>query len=888
MPVPFSIFLSKLRASFDRRQADRSLDDELDAHLDLLQADYLRRGLTAGEAATRARRDLGSLQHVKDKHRDHRYFASLESAAQDLRYALRQLRKTPGFTLTTVLTLAIGIGVNAAMFTVIDATILRPVPFADPARLVVLHSPVHLSRRVPYAAIRAWQNRSHIAFAIAYSSQFITTLDEHITTEQLVNVSVSANLFQTLGVQPLLGRTFTAAEQQPGRDRVVLLPEALWRANFHADPRILGSPLKVAGFAYTVVGIMPKGFTYPGDNQESSELWTPLALTHQVLDEDYELEPVVRLRPGATPDDLARELNILGAQLHKEDSHHSYPLDLEATPYRESLNSNIRPSLLALDAAVVLVWLIACANVAGLMFSRLNTRRRELSIRNALGAGRGRLIRQLLTESLLISTAGTLGGLALSQLALKLLAATVEQRFPTATALHPSPTVLLALVLTTFLSALIFGVVPALHASASAPAEGLTENSSRTGASRRQNRARDLFVIGEIALSVILLVSAGLMIRTLYAIRQVPLGFTTERILGTSIFIPAHQYDDRDTNRAFYTPLLDRVRSQPGIEDAALSSVLPLQSGFSATASFELVGRPKPTPQNQPIASFRVTTPNFPSLLHIRLLSGRFLNAADVPGAPVVALVNQTFARKYFAGANPLGAKMRLAEKGPFAETTIVGVLEDVHQTTLNAPPAPEINFSLNQITPTDDLYTVTTMFMQLVVRTHVPPQSIVPEIRSAVHSLNPALAVENVQTLQELVDSSFTNQALAARLLGLFAAIALLIAAGGLYALLAYSVSQRTHELGIRIALGAKRAEVYKLVLRHATWITCLGIAFGTIAVWFAARLLRAYLFGIAEDDAITLALVICTLLAVGMLAAFLPARRAASVDPMVALRHE
>lgn len=880
--------IARLIAYARRGSMEQRLNEELEAHLALLTEENIRRGMPREDAEAAARREFGGIEQMKEEHRDQRHASWLDALVQDVRYALRQIGRSPGYSALTVFTLALGIGVNAAMFTVIDGTLLRPLPYTRPDRLFTVEGVGQISTSVSHADVAAWRARSHEFQQVADYTQFITTLQQNDATEILMRVNASANLFRTLGVEPFMGRVFTERDQQPGSAKVVILSDDLWRSKFHADSGIVGKSIKAGGEMHTVVGVMPRGFIFPS-NPGIGVLWMPLVLDEETVRESFGVIAIARLRDGVSQSQATAGLNALQKQLNHEDAAQHATTRVLLTSYRDTLTKNVRGSLLALDAAVGLVWLIACVNVAGLMFARVNTRRHELAIRNAMGAGRARLARQLLTESLLISAAAGIAGFGLGQAALYLLHNAFQGELPVQWDHQLSPFVLLTLIAATLVSAVVIGIAPAWHASAVQPQEGLRDAGGvRTSAGRRQSRLRDLFVVAEVALSVILLVSAGLMLRSLYALRQVPLGFHPDKLICTDFFIPQHRLDGRDAPVVLYEPLLERLRRLPGVQDAAVSSVLPVQANFSANAAFEFPGRPKDPKGQGPTADLRIVSPNVHSLLGIRLLRGRLLSPRDTRSSTPVLVVNETFARRYFPDGDPIGAQVRLGDKGPHSLYTIAGVTEDVHQTTLNTAPQPEIDMSFAQLAPDDDLYFLLTMFMQLAIRSDRNSQSLVPEVRRTLHDVNPDLAVDDFKTMQEVVDNSLGNQTLASRLLMVFAAVGLLIAGSGLYALLAFAVQQRTHEIGVRVALGAAQSSVYALVLTHAAMVTGIGLALGIAGVLFTGRLLNSFLFGIPKHDWVTLAGVIAVMLGAALPATYFPAKRAAGVDPVIALRNE
>lgn len=805
----------------------------------------------------------------------------------NLRFALRQVARAPGFAALACITLAVGIGLSAAMFAVIENTLLQPLPYAHPDRLVVLQAKSaqfrNMNLGLTYPELLRWHERDSDLRQIGSYSVFPTPLDEKTSTDLILRISVSANLFHILGVEPMLGRGFTNAEQQPGHNYEAILPEQLWREKYHADPSILGRTIRLGGQPYTVVGIMPRNFAFPANEKGMQQIWVPLDLTKDIVNGNRNIAgAVARLRSGVGLDAAARNLSAIQRTLHKQDPKKYVAEQVSLRTYQDSMTKDSRPALLALAAAVGLVWLIASTNVAALMLTRVHGRRRELAIRSALGAGTFRILAQLLTESLLLSAIACILGAALCAAALKLFGHALQAY---TTGFHLSSEMLLVLFGATVLSALLVGVLPVLHVAAFSIVQGLHESSSRSGMSRRQNRVRDLFVIVQVALSVLLLVSAGMMLRTLYNFRNVPLGFQTTHVLTTSFFIPQKEYAKRNIVSTFYKPLLARLRAIPGVSDAAISSVLPVNPHFHIAFGFGFPDRPKPDPDKRPHGTLRVMSPNLYSLLGMHIVRGRALTDADTAHSAPVAVVNQTLVRRYFPHRNPLGHGVQL---GQHVIYTIVGIVGDVHQSNLNQPTIPEIDISYLQVPSKHGFSALLSMFMQLAVRTHQDPNTIVPHVRSVLHSINPDLALNFFKTMQQQVDDSFGSQTLAGRLLMLFAAIALLIAGAGLYSLLAYSVGQRRHEIGVRIALGAQRGQVLRMVFSHAVAVTGIGIAIGLVASWFAARTLESYLYGVPPHDWPTMLAVAAILLAISILAAYLPARSAASVDPMIALRAE
>jgi predicted permease len=824
----------------------------------------------------------------------------------DVRYALRQLAKTPGFTLTAILTLALGIGVNAAMFSVIDQVLLRSLPYRNASRLVSFGGQSQSGNNFSSMSLpdaRDFATRSHSLQGVIYYSYKFATLsgtDEPKLTPQVIS---SANLFDLLGVRPMLGRTFVQDDAKPGNTNVLVLSYGVWKDQFHADTGVVGRTVKINGDAYTVIGVLPQGLGFPGDSPDGF-LYSPMD-TSDPTNEDRGnsgLALVGLLRPGVPIAQAQAELNSIRQQLLKE-----YPKDESKDPmrvigYRDSLTTKARPALHALSFAVLAVWLIACANVAGLMLARANGRRREIAIRTALGAMRKRLIQQFLTECLLLAIAGGAVGLAMAAVILRVLRHYLSEKVTFGEDIHINMWVCAFLLLASCLSAIFFGLLPA-WVSANTPAqEGLRDNATATGTSRRQALWRDAVVIGEITLTLALLIVAGLMIRTLFLLQHAQLGFVAENVITGQMFMPTHgngafglQFNSEkapDLIRTFYAPLLDRLQHTPGISAAGLETVRPMQPNWSFTSSIWVHGRPKPDAANEQHAAVRAVNSGYFQTFGVRLLRGRFFNEQDRAASPLVAVVNQSLAKLVFPNEDPIGKQINVNDKdinGPRGWAMIVGVTEDVRQLSAGDNPLPEFDLNLMQFTPKDDLYPIIASFiMNVSVRTRLAPDVAAKIIRNAVHQLQPDIAFDDLMPMKQVVEDSMGNQALAARLLGIFGFAALMIAIAGIYGLLSYAVSQRTREFGVRLALGSPPRRVLWLVLRHALWLLGIGLVAGIAIVVAASGLMRAFVFGFHGYDILTVFAVAAILTVCGLAASYIPARRAASVNPMEALRSE
>ncbi len=878
--------LSRLRFFFSRTPAG-ALDEELQFHLEQATQANIAAGMTPEEAHRRARIEFGGVESAREQTFVQRPGWWMETVLQDTRFALRQLHKSLGFALTAILTLALGIGVATAMFAIVDGVLLRPLAFPHAQQL---YTPVGIDATgeemygVSYAEIKQWQEATRNSAEIAFERGDADILDTPSGAQLIYKETISANLLRTLGVQPMLGRGFLPQEQEECQSHVALLSYATWRALFASNPKILGQAVRIGGQTYYVIGIMPPHFEYPLWGNKI-EVWTPVARSALENKQEYMNHmPILRLKPGVKPAIVQAELSSVQAHIAQA----AKPGDevathVRLTALRDSIVAGVRPALTALEIAVVLIWLIACCNVAGLLLARLASRRVEIAVRGALGAGKWRIVRQFLTESLLVSAAGAVIGLGLAVFTLQVFRRTLEKQLPLTRNIHVNPAVLLALAGFTLLTGLIFGSIPAILAARAPLEETLKSGGPTSSKDRGQARLRNGLLIGEIAVSMILLVGAGLMLRTVYALRHVPLGFRTDHIVLTSFTVPNYDYKGRDLNTTLWDPLLERVQHLPGVQFASLSTVMPIGHTMELLTDVSTPG----TTKSNVTAVVRAASPDQLRVLGIRMYAGRFFNAQDTPSSMPVAVVNRAFVQRYFNGKNAIGEPIRFGTVPMRA--TIVGVLDDVHQEKAATPIQPEIYVCMDQLKPGNGLYIpLLGWFMELAIRTQTAPGAMIPELRRVIHRENPDLVAGDFTTMKQAVEDSIGSQRLAARVVGIFGGLALLITVVGLYGLLSYSVAQRTREIGIRMALGADRARVMGMVLRQALMLLILGIAMGLALAFWSTRLLHSFLYGVSKHDPWTLAAVPLLLLLCGVISAFVPARRAAFVDPMVALRHE
>jgi predicted permease len=825
----------------------------------------------------------------------------MRSIFQDLRYALRQLRKSPGFAVTAVAVLALGLGANIAVFTVLNGVVLRPLPYAEPDRIVVLTpGGAHQFYAITYANILQLRDavgeRLQIGATLGSSPASIVGPAGRF---QAIHEVITPGLFTLLGVQPVLGRAFRDEETEPGRNHVVMLSEPVWRSQYASDPNILGKTLTVKSHAYTIVGVMPRGFSFP--LREDVQIWSPATLpaagrtAMDGKDATFVDNLYARLPEGMTAAQLTDILTRTQAVVAKEVPDGDLPTRITAIGYQQSLNERLRKPLLLLYAVVFGIWALACLNVTSLMLARAVTRMREQAVRAALGASRARLLQQTIVESLLLSGIGSIFGLLLGQSAIKLLWRQIDRNLlGLSGTIHVESRVALCLLALTLVTTVVVGVFPALRAIGRNVQDGL--HCGTTTATAGQNRTREALVVAQLALTLVFLVGAGLFLRTINALRSVPLGFSQQNVLTGGIILNAgsHQLEENEgvsgqqanIVRTAYLPLLDRLRAIPGVRDAALSSVLPLRAEFAVMISGSLDHKDAPRGQT-PVFAGRLASSGLVDALGIPMRRGRFFTEDDSSTSPPVVVVNQAFVDRFLPGQDPIGHTFGMG-KGRFAEMRIVGVIGDVKQSKVTDPTYPEMYFCLAQTEPGTPLYGIATAFIQVAIRGAVPADTLRAQFDKALHEVAPDATTTGVKTIHEAVEDSFGSQTLIARLLATFAGLALLIASVGLYGLLSFAVAQRTREIGLRIALGAPQASIVSLVLRRALLLVSAGLALGGVLAWFAVRLARSYLFGVQAHDALTFAAVVVVLAAASLFAAWLPARRASAVDPILALRSE
>jgi putative ABC transport system permease protein len=802
----------------------------------------------------------------------------MENLMQDIRYALRMLRKSPGFTAVAVIMLAFGVGGTSAVFSVVNSILLRPLPYRNSERLVtVAHSypKMNLMASISAPAFFDYRDQTTVFESAALFSYTNRNLTGQGEPERLGGLRVSASYFPTLGVEAALGRIFLPEDEQAGHHRVVILSCGLWQRRFGSDPAVLGRTLTLDGESYTVVGVMPTSL------YGEIEIWVPIALTPRelALRQWNHLSMIARLKPGVDLQQARAEMNTIADRLRQQYpqlySRDSWGIAVKSL--HEETVGEIRRPLLVLLFAVGFVLLIVCANVANLLLARAARRRRELAVRAALGAGYWRLIRQLLTESVLLAVLGGALGLLLSLWSVELLVAVNRPNIPRWQEIGVDGRVLAFNLAISLLTSVVFGLAPALHSSNIELTTALKEGGRSSVTSLGGFGLRNLLVISEVALALVLLVGAGLLLRSFARLLEVNLGFRPKNLLTMQVSLPDSKYGTPEQRRAFYKQALEQIKALPGVESAGAVSNLPL-SGYATSGGFKFEGRVASAEQS-PFADLRSVSSEYLQAMRIPLLRGRYFNERDRTGAPDVVIIDEILAQRYFPDEDPIGKRVAV-ESPQWRE--IVGVVGPIKYKGLDVDYQGQLYFPHAQ-DPWRGMYR-----MNLVVRTAAEPMSFVSAVRGAMQRVDKNQPVYRIMTMEQLVADSISQRRLSMFLLGLFASLAMLLAAVGLYGTLAYSVAEWTHEIGIRMALGAQRENIFKLVVGQAMILTATGVAFGLAAAFALSRLISGLLFGVAPTDPGTFAAVPLLLTAVALMACYVPARRATKVDPMVALRYE
>ena len=877
----------RFRSLYLRRAADRELDSELHFHVERQIAENIAAGMTPAEARRAALREFGGVEELKEECREMRNINWLQDFIQDVRFGLRMLRKSPGFTAVAVLTLALGIGANTAMFSIVHAVLLRSLPYPDPNQLVLLFNvplkqPDALSA-FSYRDFTAYRARNRVFSEMAGNAFHDLTLTGAGDPAIVNTAAVTPEIFPLLGVKPLAGRTLQPDDGKQGAASVAVLSETLWRSRFTSNPSVIGKSITLDMRPFTIVGILPSSFSYP-DGAPHQDVWIPIA--QDPLFGPLLLRPGVtalggvgRLKPGVPLAQAQQEMNTLSEQIAREFPAQDSGLGIRIVPYRQFVVGDVKSAFLILLGAVGLVLLIACANIANLLLSRATSRGREIAVRIALGAGRARIVRQLLTESALLGLLGGVAGVLLAAWGVSALRPFLP---PEVTRIHSiqigSPVLLFALALS-LAAAIIFGLAPALMATPSGLRMSITERSD--GASQRgTRRLRSFLAVAEITLAMALLVAGGLLIRSFALVNSVNPGIDPRNVVRAEVSLPQFQYSAPRQWSAFADELLARLHAQPGLQDFALGAPLPMDRQGEASFPFTIVGNPPLPPGKSNAADYFTVSPDYFHVMRIPLVQGRLFTREDSPSSPNVAIISETLARRYFPQQNPIGRQMRFGfPPNGGVSREIVGVVGDVRDESLSREPGPMMYVPFAQA----PLYGG-----EVVVRSSLAASSVAAGIRQAVNSIDKNLPVTDVEYFPNVLGASVAQERFRTLLLSLFGALALVLAAVGIFGVISYSASQRIHEIGIRMSLGAQPRDIGRMVLREGFFLALVGIAVGAAGALALTRFLHSLLFEIKPTDPVTFVGAAVLLALVALLACYIPARRAMRVDPIIALKYE
>jgi putative ABC transport system permease protein len=889
-----SDLLFRLRSLLRRNNVEAELDDELRFHFERQVEKYLRMGLTLEDARRRARLSIGGMDQVKEECRDARGVRLTEDLLQDVRYALRMLRKKPVFTMVAALTLALGVGANTAIFSIVNAVLLRSLPYSNPDRLVriIFSNPGAGLRDVPFSVpeLDDVRTRSGVFDDVSAIGGGNVNLTGASQPERLDFIVTHPNYFSMLGAVPQIGRLFGPQDFALGFAPVAVISDALWRRSYGADPGILGRTLHLDNDPYVIVGVLPPDFRHPehavSRNVEvfltagfSADPSPPPVRSARMLP-----AAMGRLKPGITVEQAQARLTVLAMEIR-----HSFPGDypaqakwtIEIQSLRESLVGNVRPMLLVLMGAVIVIVLIVSLNIANLLLARSSGRQQEMAVRLALGASRGRMIRQMLTESLLLSLIGGLAGVATAFASLEFILRFIPANLPRLSEVNIDWHVLAFALLISLLTGLLFGIAPAIQSTKSI--SGIREGARGSGYSARTGRLRDALVVSELALAVVLMIGAGLLLRTLRELLQQNPGFNPSHVIAASVWLPipndpnVDPYLGNPRKTAFNREVLRRMKTIPGIELAGITSALPTTVLVNINSNvLAIEDRPHESSQDQRAEIIRIS-PDYFKVMQAPLVRGRFFAESDDGGRPPAVIIDETTARRYWADRDPLGRRLRFGQDPSQPWMTVVGIVKDIKSDGLDVDAAPHIYVSLYQSGSRE---------LSVVLRTCLPASVLEQRIRHGIQSVDPGLPVFNISSMGDVIDASLSARRFSAELVGGFAGVALLLASAGIYGLLAYMVGQRSHEIGLRIALGAGRADILRLIVTKGVVLAGVGIVAGVVLSASTSTLMARLLYGVRPHDPAVFAVVPLLLFAVAALASYIPARRATKSDPIVALR--
>jgi len=877
----------RLRLLLRREEVERELDEEMRLHLERQTESNLARGMEPGQARRAALLAFGGVARTKLECRDARGMSGTEQLLQDLRFAVRMLVKSPGFTLTAIITLALGIGANSAIFSVVEAVLIRPLPYRDADRVVAVweRSPRDPQNSINLANFFDWRERNRVFEGIAAFVDVRTNIVGDGEPEELAAQRATGNLFSVLGVEAAVGRTFTPADAVEGQDKVVVIGHRLWQRRYGGDARAIGGEVLLGGEEHRIIGVLPPEFEWHIQNHsgtgQPAELWMPMVVPVELMRRRRGrfAAAVARLKPGVTLAEARAEMDVIGRQLVQEHPQLNTGFGVNLVPLREQLAGEIGRALVVLMGAVGLVLLIACANVANLLLARAPARRREIVMRAALGASRGRVVRQLLTESLLLAAIGGGAGLLLASWGMQVLAALSPPELRDLARVELSAPVFGFTLVAALLTGLVFGLVPAALTSSVDLGEALRDASRSVAGHRRGRRLRSALVVGQIGLALVLLVGAGLLARSFQRLQAVRLGVRTERILTMRVALPARPYEEEAQIVAFFARAIQRMAELPGVEAAGASNWTPF-AGPTSVTRFHVEGRPASVPGQEPLTGVAISDGDFFRTLEIPLLKGRLFSREEVTERRHVVVVNQALARRYFPNEEPLGKHIAISMGDPSRRPSeIIGVVGDAVQGRPDRGSEPMSYWPIAELA-----FPV----MTFVLRTSGEPTAVASAAREVIRALDPRQPIADVHTLETLQNRSIARQRFSALLLAVFAGMALLLAAVGIYGVTTYSVVESTRDLGVRTALGASRASILRLVMTRGMRLILLGIGAGVIASLCLTRLAASQLYEISATDPTTFASIAILLAVVALIACYLPARRAARIEPLTALRRD
>jgi predicted permease len=867
---------------FSRRRLYDDLSDEIQDHLYEKIEELMAGGMSKSEATAAARREFGNVTLVEECGREVWRWPSIEDFLMDIHFGLRMLRKNPGFTAAAVIALALGIGANTAIFSVVNGVLIRPLPYRDPSRLVVVSALNQKTQEIfPLcdADFLDWRAQNQVFSDIAAFSASGFNITGSGRPEQVRGDVVTAEFFPTLSVIPVLGRTFLPSEDRPGSPPMAVLSYNLWQSHYASDPGVIGQAIVLNGLSTTIIGVMPPRFLPSPETQ----LWTNLVIKPPTFRGPYYLTGEARLKPGATIEQARSELATIAHRIEGQNPLTNSNMSFRVTPLEEAIVANVRPALLVLLGAVAFVLLIASANVANLLLARASVREKEVAIRAVLGASRARLMRQSLTESVLLAAIGGLLGLLFARWGVKLLLEVGPGNLPRLEEIAIDSRVLGFTCLISLASGIVFGLVPAVQSGRRDLNKSLKEGGRSAAEGQGRSRVRSALVVAEVALSLVLLVGGGLMLKSFLRLLAVSPGVNPNNALTMQITLPQRQYHDDSQVISFYQHLLEKVQTLPGVESAGVGMSLP-PNLLEVTDYFTVEGQEAVSERMLGLADLVFASPDYFRALGVPLVKGRYFTAADRADSVKVAIVNQTLAQHCWPNENPIGKRLKTGgaerPKNPWME--VVGVVGDIKYSGLDAAPEMALYEPYQQAAWPS---------MYLVVRTSSKlsnPAALASAVQTAFWSLDKDLPVAHIRTLEQLLSESVEEPRFRTVLLEIFALIALSLATVGIYGVLAYSVSQRRHEIGIRMALGAKRRDILCLVVGQGMLLTLIGVAIGIAGAFALTRFLSTLLYGVRPTDPATFVVVPLLLACVALLACYIPARRATRVDPMVALRYE